>query len=47
MAGLGGRQPGAGCSAGIVYQPYYLLTFLLAAIVVWGRARRRGTGRAP
>ena len=35
MAGLGTPQEGAGLLAGIVYQPYYLATFLLAAAVVW------------
>ena len=44
MVGLGAPQDGAALLAGIVYQPYYLGTFVLAAIVR-GRARRRGTGR--
>jgi alginate O-acetyltransferase complex protein AlgI len=35
MAGLGDPQEGAGLIAGIVYQPYYLATFLLAGVVVW------------
>jgi alginate O-acetyltransferase complex protein AlgI len=35
MAGLGRIQEGAGLLGGIVYQPYYLGTFLLAAIVTW------------
>jgi alginate O-acetyltransferase complex protein AlgI len=35
MAGLVPVQDGAGLLAGIVYQPYYLGTFLLAAIVTW------------
>ena len=29
-------QEGAGLLAGIVYQPYYLGTFLLAGLIVWG-----------
>jgi alginate O-acetyltransferase complex protein AlgI len=36
MAGIGGAHPGAGLLAGIVYQPYYLLTFVLAGVIVWG-----------
>jgi len=35
MLGLGEVTPGAGLIGGLVYQPYYMLTFLLAAIVVW------------
>jgi alginate O-acetyltransferase complex protein AlgI len=35
MAGAGMPQEGAGLLAGIVYQPYYLGTFLMAAAVVW------------
>ena len=35
MAGVGVPHPGANLLAGIVYQPYYLGTFLLAATVVW------------
>ena len=35
MAGVGAVQDGAGLLAGIVYQPYYLGTFILAAIVTW------------
>ena len=35
MAGLGVPHPGAGLLSGIVYQPYYLGTFLVAAAVVW------------
>ncbi len=35
MTGLGEVDPGAGLVSGLVYQPYYLLTFLLAAVVVW------------
>jgi alginate O-acetyltransferase complex protein AlgI len=36
MLALGGAHPGAGLLAGIVYQPYYLGTFLLAGGIVWG-----------
>jgi alginate O-acetyltransferase complex protein AlgI len=36
MAGLGAPQDGAGLLAGIVYQPYYLGTMLVAAVVTWG-----------
>ena len=36
MLGIGSPQAGAGLLAGIVYQPYYLGTFLLAAGIVWG-----------
>ena len=36
MFGLSAARPGAGLVAGIIYQPYYLLTFALAALVVWG-----------
>ncbi|HEY5814299.1 MAG TPA: MBOAT family O-acyltransferase, partial [Terrimicrobiaceae bacterium] len=35
MLGMGMAQPGAGLIAGIVYQPYYLLSVLLAALVAW------------
>jgi alginate O-acetyltransferase complex protein AlgI len=35
MFGLSAAQPGAGLVAGVIYQPYYLLTFALAALVVW------------
>jgi alginate O-acetyltransferase complex protein AlgI len=35
MMALGDPQPGAGLLAGIVYQPYYLGTFLVAGAVVW------------
>jgi alginate O-acetyltransferase complex protein AlgI len=35
MAGLGQPHDGAALLAGIVYQPYYLLTFAAAAIVTW------------
>jgi alginate O-acetyltransferase complex protein AlgI len=36
MFGVGVPSDGARLLAGIVYQPYYLLTFLVAAVVVWG-----------
>ena len=36
MSGFGGSHPGAGLLAGIVYQPYYLGTFCLAALITWG-----------
>ena len=36
MLALGEPQEGAGLLAGIVYQPYYLGTFLLAGAIVWG-----------
>jgi alginate O-acetyltransferase complex protein AlgI len=35
MTGLSAPQAGAGLLAGIVYQPYYLGTFALAALIVW------------
>ncbi len=35
MFGLGTPQSGAVLLAGIVYEPYYLATFLTAAVVVW------------
>jgi alginate O-acetyltransferase complex protein AlgI len=35
MAGLGVPGGGAALLGGIVYQPYYLLTFLTAAAIVW------------
>jgi alginate O-acetyltransferase complex protein AlgI len=36
MLALGDVQDGAGLLAGIVYQPYYLGTFVLAGTIVWG-----------
>jgi alginate O-acetyltransferase complex protein AlgI len=36
MAALGMPQDGAGLLAGIVYQPYYAGTVLLAGLIVWG-----------
>lgn len=35
MMALGDPQEGAGLLDGIMYGPYYLGTFLLAAIIVW------------
>jgi alginate O-acetyltransferase complex protein AlgI len=35
MTGLGATQEGAHLLAGVVYQPYYLSTFLIAAATVW------------
>ncbi len=35
MVGLGETQPGAALLGGVVYRPYYVGTFLLAAIVTW------------
>ena len=35
MVGFAEVQPGAALLAGIVYQPYYLFTFIAAAIVTW------------
>ena len=35
MAALGRPAEGTGLLAGIVYQPYYLGTFLLAGLIVW------------
>ena len=36
MLGLGVRQDGSDLLAGLIYQPYYLLCFGIAAVVVWG-----------
>jgi alginate O-acetyltransferase complex protein AlgI len=36
MAGIVSAHDGAALLSGIVYQPYYLGTFVLAAIVTWG-----------
>jgi len=36
MFGLGSAQAGADLLAGIMYQPYYVGVFALAALVVWG-----------
>ncbi|MPY86357.1 MAG: MBOAT family protein [Luteitalea sp.] len=35
MVGQGATQEGAGLLAGLVYQPYYLLTFVVAALITW------------
>ena len=35
MLGLTAQQPGAGLIGGLIYQPYYVTSMLLAAIVVW------------
>jgi len=35
MIGVGAREPGAALIAGLVYQPYYVLTAVMAAIVTW------------
>ena len=36
MAGFAAPQAGASLLAGVVYQPYYLLTVVAAAVVTWG-----------
>jgi alginate O-acetyltransferase complex protein AlgI len=36
MLALGDPQPGTHLLSGIVYSPYYLGTFLIAAGIVWG-----------
>jgi alginate O-acetyltransferase complex protein AlgI len=36
MMALGDPQDGARLLTGIVYQPYYLMTFMLAGAIVWG-----------
>ncbi|MFM1770649.1 MAG: Peptidoglycan O-acetyltransferase [Verrucomicrobiota bacterium] len=36
MLGFGPQQPGQDLLAGLIYQPYYLLSFAAAAGVVWG-----------
>jgi alginate O-acetyltransferase complex protein AlgI len=35
MFGLGTMQDGTGLVGGLVYQPYYLLTFAMAAGITW------------
>lgn len=35
MMGQGATQDAAGLLAGLVYRPYYLLTFVLAALITW------------
>jgi alginate O-acetyltransferase complex protein AlgI len=52
LIGLGQVQDGAALLAGVLYQPYYLATFGLAAVVVWAGpqtwdwTRRIGWGKA-
>jgi alginate O-acetyltransferase complex protein AlgI len=36
MVGLGVPQEGAALIGGVIYQPYYVLTTALAALIVWG-----------
>ena len=36
MCGLGHAQAGASLLGGILFKPYYLLSFALATVVVWG-----------
>jgi len=36
MLGLGHPQDGAALISGLLYQPYYVGTFLMAAVVTWG-----------
>ena len=36
MFGVGAIQPGAGLVAGVVFQPYYLLSIAIAAALSWG-----------
>ncbi len=36
MLGFGARQDGSDLLSGLIYQPYYLLCFAIAAAVVWG-----------
>jgi alginate O-acetyltransferase complex protein AlgI len=35
MLGFGARQDGSDLLSGLIYQPYYLLCFAIAAVVVW------------
>lgn len=35
MLGVGAVQAGAGLLGGLIYQPYYLITFAVAAVVTW------------
>jgi alginate O-acetyltransferase complex protein AlgI len=52
MVGLGTPQEGAGLLAGVIYQPYYVLSVGLAAAIAWGApqtwdwTRRLGWARA-
>src|SRR5262245_33276806 len=45
MAGAGSPHDGAAVVPGIVYQPYYILTAVAAAIVTWGCPRTWGWQR--
>jgi alginate O-acetyltransferase complex protein AlgI len=36
MLGLGNAQPGAALIEGLIYQPYYLMSLGLAAVITWG-----------
>jgi alginate O-acetyltransferase complex protein AlgI len=36
MLGFGPTQSGSDLLAGLIYQPYFLLSFAIAAVVVWG-----------
>jgi alginate O-acetyltransferase complex protein AlgI len=36
MLGLEAADTGADLIAGIIYDPYYMLTFCIAAVIVWG-----------
>jgi len=36
MCGLTHAQPGASLLGGILFKPYYVLSFGMAALVVWG-----------
>jgi len=36
MLGLGDPQAGSGLIAGIIYQPFYLVSMIIAAVIVWG-----------
>ena len=36
MLGMNGVLPGAGLLRGVLYAPYYLGTFAVAAVVTWG-----------
>ena len=35
MLGFGSTQSGSDLLAGLIYQPYFLLNFAMAAVVVW------------
>jgi alginate O-acetyltransferase complex protein AlgI len=35
MLGLGAAEPGTGLIAAVIFRPYYVLTFAVAAVVVW------------